>query len=61
MRSLFVHHEPPPLTSDSLYDLLSVKLSPEGDNRRELEEEVLMYWTELLQCMEGMYCDQPST
>lgn len=53
MRSLFVHQDPIPLTADALYDLLPVQFSPVGSNMREREEEIVMQWNELIQCIEG--------
>ena len=53
MRSLFVHTECPPVTSDSMFDMFSISYSPPGSNSREEEEAVGLYWYRFLQCIEG--------
>ena len=53
MRQLFVFNEPPPLTADSMYDLLPAQFSPQGSNRREEEEDALTHWINLAQWIEG--------
>lgn len=54
LRPLFVYSDPPPLTADILYYMIPAQFSPEGDNKRELEEAVIMQWTDVTQYIEGM-------
>ena len=52
MHRLFISR-PEPLTSDSVFNLFQSKLSPEGSNRREDEEQMVMYsnyYLELIGC-----------
>ena len=57
LRPLFIYSDPPPLTADILYDMLPAQFSPEGDNKRELEEEAIMQWNDVTQYIEGnVYC-----
>lgn len=48
MHHLFVS-QPQPLTSDSMMFLFQPVLSPEGSNRREDEEQLIMYWVHFLE------------
>lgn len=41
------------LTADFMMSLFQAKCSPEGSNRREEEEEVLMHWVHFLELIEG--------
>ena len=54
MRSLFVFNERPPLTADKMYDLIPAVLSPVGNNQRDVEEEIMMQWIEILNIIEGI-------
>ena len=53
MRPLFVFNKVP-ITSDGLYDILPANYSPQGSNKREKEELVIIQWIELTQYIEGM-------
>ena len=55
IRQLFVYNQQPPMSWDDLYNILPVVMSPEGSNRREEEEAVMMKWIKLSQAVEGMY------
>ena len=54
MKPLFVYTSPQSLTWDKLYNLLPAKMSPEGSNKRECEEAVMMKWIQVIQNVEGM-------
>lgn len=54
LKTLFVWSNPPPLTADTLYDLLLVKYSPQGNNQREREEAVIRQWNAVTQFIEGI-------
>ena len=41
------------LTAENIQDIFKPFYSPTGSNRREHEEEVIMYWISLLQEIEG--------
>lgn len=52
MRALFVAaHDI--LTAEMLQDLFKPDYSPSGSNQREHEEELIMFWINLLQEIEG--------
>ena len=54
MRALFVAtHDV--LTADIVQDLFKPFYSPTGSNRREHEEEVIMFWISFLQEIEGQF------
>ena len=53
MRPLFLYTSLPPLTWESLYNLLPARMSVEGANKRECEEAVMMRWIKLTQIIEG--------
>ena len=55
MRQLFVYDQQPPMSWDDLYNILPAVMSPEGSNRREEEEAVMMKWIKLSQAIEGVY------
>ena len=55
MRQLFVYDQQPPMSWDDLYNILPAVMSPEGSNRQEEEEAVMMKWIKLSQAIEGMY------
>ena len=42
------------LTADIVQDLFKPCYSPSGSNQREKEEEVIMYWINFLQEIEGL-------
>lgn len=44
--------QPEPITPDSLLNLFRTMFSPEGSNRREDEEQVIMYWVNFLEIIE---------
>ena len=46
-------HEPKTLTADRVDDLFSIRLSPEGSNKRAAEEMVVTFWRDYLQDAEG--------
>lgn len=52
MKQLFIYNEPDPLTTDKMIVLLPPNYSVSGGNRREKEEEVMMFWVHLLQLIE---------
>ena len=43
------------ITSDFIQDLFVPSLSPQGSNRREKEEAIMMAWIRYLQNIEGKY------
>ncbi|XP_028259851.1 uncharacterized protein LOC114434702 [Parambassis ranga] len=47
-RPLFCH-EPSTLTADQVDDLFTIRLSPEGSNKRVAEEVVITFWRDYLQ------------
>ncbi|XP_074535571.1 G2/M phase-specific E3 ubiquitin-protein ligase-like [Halichoeres trimaculatus] len=51
-RPLFCY-EPTTLTADQLDDLFTIRLSPEGSNKRVVEEVVIPFWRDYLQDAEG--------
>ncbi len=51
MYHLFIS-QPEPLTSESVFNLFLARLSPEGSNKREDEEQIIMYWNYLLELIE---------
>ena len=53
MKKLFIHSMTNLLTADEVYSLFQPKLSPEGSNRREFEEQAIMYWLQYLQTIES--------
>ena len=54
MRALFVAtHDV--LTAEVVQDIFKPFYSPSGSNRREHEEQVIMYWISLLQEIEGQF------
>lgn len=56
MRALFVAtHDV--LTADIIQDLFKPFYSPSGSNRREHEEEVIMFCISFLQEIEGQFCE----
>ena len=56
LKELFLHnHAAAEVTVQYLSNLLVPVLSPDGHNRREREEAVLLAWSDYLQDMEGMY------
>lgn len=54
MQPLFFYNPPPSMTWDELFDLLHPTMSPEGSNKREAEEAVVMKWIKLIQMIEGI-------
>ena len=53
-RPLFVYSQKI-YSANDIYDIFSPKLSPDGSNRREREEAVIMLWINFLQDIQGMY------
>ena len=53
MRCLLVPSEKAPLSADFILDMLVPVYSPQGSNRREQEEGLVMKWFHFLQCIEG--------
>jgi len=51
-RPLF-SYEASTLTADQVDDLFSIRLSPEGSNKRAAEERVVTFWRDYLQDAEG--------
>ncbi len=51
MYRLFIS-QPVPLTSESMFNLFLARLSPEGSNKRENEEQIIVYWNYLLELIE---------
>lgn len=47
-------HAPCPLWADRIENLFSIRLSPEGSNKRVAEEAVVTFWRDYLQDAEGM-------
>jgi len=41
------------MTADLMFMMFTPRLSPEGSNRREDEEQVVMLWANFLQMIEG--------
>ena len=60
MKELFLYHDPPPLTWESVYNLFPAQMSTEGSTKREREEAVMMRWINVITCIEGnlllQYC-----
>ncbi len=54
MRPLFMWAEPSPLTAESLYNILPAVLSENGNNTRECQEEILIFWNDFLENVEGI-------
>jgi len=52
MHKLFVS-QPLSLTADYMLSLFQTRLSPEGTNRREEEEQLVMYWVHFIEMIEG--------
>jgi len=52
MHKLFVS-QPVSLTADYMLSLFQTRLSPEGTNRREEEEQLVMYWVHFIEMIEG--------
>jgi len=52
-KQLFIHSKPPSMTADLMFMMFTPRLSPEGSNRREDEEQVVMLWANFLQMIEG--------
>ena len=56
MRALFVAtHDI--LTAEIVQDLFKPDYSPSGSNQREREEEIIMYWINFLQEIEGKFSE----
>ena len=53
MKELFLYHDPPPLTWESVYNLFPAQMSTEGSTKREREEAVMMRWINVITCIEG--------
>lgn len=51
MRKLFLHR--PTLNADYMLNLFQPRLSAPGTNRREDEEQLIMYWTNFIEMIEG--------
>ena len=51
MHKLFIF-KPVPLTSEFMFSLFETRFSPEGSNRREDEEQIIMYWVHFLEIIE---------
>ena len=51
MHKLFTS-KPTPITSDVVINLFQTRFSPEGSNRREDEEQVVMFWVRFLEMIE---------
>ena len=51
MHKLFIS-QPEPITSDFMLNLFQTRFSPEGSNRREDEEQVVMYWVHFIDMIE---------
>lgn len=56
MRPLFVWAKPPPLTAEGVYDMLPALLSENGNNARECQETIMMFWNDFLENVEGIVC-----
>jgi len=52
-KQLFIHSKPLSMTADLMLMMFTPRLSPEGSNRREDEEQVIMLWANFLQMIEG--------
>lgn len=52
-RELFVYSIPQAMTADDVISMFTPKLSPQGSNRREEEEAVVMLWVNFIQMIEG--------
>lgn len=52
-RPLLVHTPVDKVSGDVMYALFKPVLSPDGSNRREAEELVLMWWAEMIYYIEG--------
>ena len=51
MHKLFTS-KPAPITLDVVINLFQTRFSPEGSNRREDEEQVVMFWVHFLEMIE---------
>lgn len=54
MQELFLS-QPKTISSDFMLDMFDTRFSPDGSNRREDEEQVVMYWChfiEMIECKE---------
>ncbi len=51
-RELFVYSKPQEMTADAVITLFTPRLSPEGSNKREDEEQVVMLWVNFVQMIE---------
>ena len=58
---LFVYSPVKNMCGDKLYGLFKAVLSPDGSNRREEEELVLMWWADLIYHIEGTYVLEQTT
>ena len=56
MQKLFLSR-PVPLTSDYILGLFDTCFSLEGTNRREYEEQIMMYWVQFVEIIEGKGMD----
>lgn len=52
-RGLLVYSGVEIISGDMLYRLFQPLLSPDGSNRRDAEELVLMWWADLIYYIEG--------
>ena len=52
-RELFIYSEPEHMTADAVLALFTPRLSLEGSNRREDEEQMVMLWVDFLQKIES--------
>ena len=50
--------QPVALTSDYMLNLFTTRFSPDGANRREHEEQLVMYWVHFIERIEGKNCYQ---
>ena len=51
-RELFVYATPQAMTADDVINMFTPKLYPQGSNRREDEEAVVMLWVNFIQMIE---------
>ena len=57
MHHLFIS-QPVPLTSESMFNLFLSRLTPEGYNKREDEEQIVIYWNHFLELIKCKLIDK---
>ena len=52
--------QPEPMTATCMIDLFQPRFSEQGSNKREKEEEMMMYWIQMLELIGGKMCSTMS-